>query len=74
MATTAVENTLRITPAELKKHMESWQPVTVLDVRAPHAYEEATIRVRGDIRVDPEDLDTLPEDLPKDQLTVTYCT
>lgn len=66
--------TLRITPAELKKHMDTWQPVTVLDVRAPTVYAKATKRIRGDIRVDPEHLDRSLPDLPKDQLTVAYCT
>jgi rhodanese-related sulfurtransferase len=66
--------TLRITPAELKKHMDTWQPVTVLDVRAPQAYEKATKRIRGDIRVNPERLDEESANLPKDQLTVAYCT
>jgi hypothetical protein len=66
--------TLRITPAELKKHMHTWQPVTILDVRAPQVYEKGTKRIRGDIRVNPEHFDEELPNLPKDQLTVVYCT
>jgi rhodanese-related sulfurtransferase len=73
MSAPAVTRSLRISPAELKKQMDSHQPVTILDARSEKDYGESDQRIRGDIRIDPEDLHDLPE-LPKDRPTMVYCT
>jgi len=73
MSITAVEQDLRISPAEVKEQMQAKQPVTILDARSDNAYYEADKRIRGDIRIDPRHLAIDPA-WPKEQLTVAYCT
>lgn len=72
MAAEAVDRTPRIAAAEVRQRMEAREFVTILDVRAFDAYDGADRHIRGDLRVDPDDLHILPT-LPKDQLTVAYC-
>jgi len=69
----AAQSTLRITADEVRRRMASGEPVSVLDVRSPKAYDAAESRIRGDIRVEPDDLPDNPP-WPKGQLTVAYCT
>jgi hypothetical protein len=73
MSTTIVEQDLRISPAEVKKHIQDRQPITILDARSDNAYYDADNRIRGDIRIEPRHLGIDPA-WPKEQLTVAYCT
>jgi hypothetical protein len=64
---------LRMDAKELKRRMDSGEPVTILDVRGPQAWDSADIKIRGAVRTPP---DALPADppWPKDRLTVAYFT
>jgi len=64
---------LRIDPEELKRRMESGELVTILDVRAPEAWETSDRKIRGAIRRNAANLN-LDTSWPKERLTVTYCT
>jgi rhodanese-related sulfurtransferase len=61
----------RIDAAELKERMEAGEACTVLDGRAPQAWESSAVKIRGAIRVDPHDFRVDPS-WPKDRLTVVY--
>jgi hypothetical protein len=71
--TTAAPETLRIEPRDLKGRLDSGQPVTILDVRAPQAYDASAEKIAGDIRVSPDEFG-IDAAWPKDRLTVAYCT
>ncbi len=71
--TAPTAQSLRIRPEDLKTRLDAGESVTILDVRAPKAWESSDERIPGDIRVDPEHVPT-PPPWPKDRLTVTYCT
>ena len=73
MAAPAADLSLRVTPAEVMRHMDAREFVSMIDVRSTHAYSQSAQRIRGDFRVNPDDLHILPL-LPKEQLTVAYCT
>ncbi len=62
---------LRIDPEEVKRRLDSGESMTVLDVRAPKAWESSDVKFRGAIRVDPQHLRIDPS-WPKNQLTVVY--
>jgi hypothetical protein len=53
--------------------MKEREFITLLDVRSSQAYNASSQRIHGDLRINPDDLHILPR-LPKDQLTVAYCT
>jgi rhodanese-related sulfurtransferase len=62
----------RMSVEELLARLEAGQPVTVLDARNDEEWGRSGVKVRGAVRVD---RDRLPaEPLPKDRLTVAYCT
>jgi hypothetical protein len=62
---------LRISPEDLKARLDGGESVTILDARAPAAWQSSDERIPGDVRVNPQHLPT-PPPWPKDRLTVTY--
>jgi len=71
--TTTAPDTMRIEPGDLKARVDSDQQVTILDVRAPQAYDASAEKIAGAIRMSPDEFRIDPA-WPKDRLAVTYCT
>jgi rhodanese-related sulfurtransferase len=65
---------LRMNADELKKRMESGEEFTIIDVRNPNAWAEATDMAVGANRVSLDEIDKLLPQLPRDQAIVAYCT
>jgi rhodanese-related sulfurtransferase len=63
----------RISPRELKSRMDAGEPATILDVRNPKAWDSSDVKIRGAVRVSP-DQPMVDSPWPKDWLTVVYCT
>jgi rhodanese-related sulfurtransferase len=66
------EAPVRISAEELLARLEAGQPVTVLDVRNDEDWGRSGVKARGAVRVGHDRLP--PGPLPKDRLTVAYCT
>lgn len=64
----------RITIQQLKEKMDANEEVIILDVRSKYAWESSSIKIKGAIRVDPEQVEAGTKSLPKDKLIVAYCT
>ncbi len=64
---------LRIDAQELKRRMDAGEPVTVLDARAPQAWDASDRKIRGAVRMPADNLH-IDAAWPKDRLTVAYCT
>jgi len=62
-----------ITVDELKRRLDSNEPVALLDVRAPAAWQQSDAQLPGSLRVPPDEVDRLLADIPRDRLVVTYC-
>ncbi len=62
---------VRIGADEVKTHLSSGVPITMLDVRNDKAWETSPVKARGAIRVRPSDWHIDPS-WPKDRLTVVY--
>ena len=74
MATaTATQQKLRMSAADAKARWQTGQPMTILDARSDNAYQGANSRIKGDIRVNPQNL-KINRAWPKDQLILVYCT
>ncbi|HET8824522.1 MAG TPA: rhodanese-like domain-containing protein [Terriglobales bacterium] len=65
---------LRISAGELRKRMEAGEEFTVIDVRNPHAWAEATDMAAGAIRVAANDADEAIGRIPRNKPIVAYCT
>jgi hypothetical protein len=63
----------RMDAVTLKSRVEAGDPVTILDARAGKAYRTAREKIRGDIRVDPDNFEIDPA-WDRDRVTVVYCT
>lgn len=65
---------LRISADELRRRMEAGEEFTIIDVRNPRAWAEATDMAAGAIRVAPNDAEEAIGRIPRNKLIVTYCT
>ncbi len=73
MAGTSATTETRIRAGELRRRLDAGEAATILDVRAPQAWDESDVKVRGAIRVAP-DAFQVNLSWPRDRLTVAYCT
>jgi len=65
----------RVTVDEVRKRLESDSGhVTLIDARAPAAWEESDIEAAGAIRVPPDDAAEHLSDVSRDDYVVAYCT
>ena len=64
----------RITKEELKKKIDKSEDVIILDVRTAGSYNGSTMRIKGDVRKEPDIAESWYKDLPMDKEIVTYCT
>ncbi len=65
---------LRISADELRRRMEAGEEFTIIDVRNPHAWAEATDMAAGAIRVALDDADQAIGRILRNKPIVTYCT
>jgi rhodanese-related sulfurtransferase len=66
--------TPRVTVDEVKARLDRGEPIVFLDTRAPDAWEKSDVRVKGAIRVPPDEVDRHLHEIPRDRSIVTYCT
>lgn len=64
----------RITKEELKAKMDKGQDVIVLDVRTGRSYDGSNVKIKGAMRVSPDDVETRYKELSKEKEIITYCT
>jgi predicted sulfurtransferase len=65
-------NAPRLDPETLKSWLSDPQ-VLILDVRAPHDWQSSEKKIKGAVRVNPNDVKTWAAMLPKDKKIVLYC-
>ena len=64
----------RVTVDEVKERMERGEQFTFVDTRNPKAWEEATMKLPGAIRVPAEEVENHLGTIPHDRTVITYCT
>ena len=64
----------RITKEELKAKMVKGENVIVLDVRVKGSYEGSKVKIKGSLRISPDEIEAKYKDLPQDREIITYCT
>ena len=65
---------LRISADELRRRMEAGEEFTIIDVRNPQAWADATDMAAGAIRISLDDADEAIGLIPRNKPIVTYCT
>ena len=64
----------RITREELRAKMVKGENVIVLDVRVKGSYEGSKVKIKGSLRISPDEIEAKYKDLPQDREIITYCT
>lgn len=64
----------RITPEELYSRVSKGERVVVVDVRSQGSYERSAVKIRGAVRVAPNELSRSASKFPSDGALVLYCT
>lgn len=67
-------DTHRITVQQLKQKMDANEDIVILDVRSNNSYNTSNVKIRGAIRIDPDQIEAKLKELPKDKEIITYCT
>lgn len=63
-----------VKPAELKRMLDSGEPVLALDVRQPDALSTCPFSIPGSVRIPPSELPDRYGELPRDRTIVAFCT
>jgi hypothetical protein len=63
-----------VTPGELRRMLDAKDPVVVLDVRSRQSFADAGAAIPGSLRVAPHEIAQRYAEIPRDRLTVAYCT
>lgn len=64
----------RITKEELKAKMDKGQDIIVLDVRTGGSYDGSKVKIKGALRIAPDEVETRYKELTKAKEIITYCT
>jgi len=64
---------IRVSVDEAKEKVDQGA-VTMLDVVDPGTYEKRPDKIAGAIRIDPRDIQSEYDKLPKEETILTYCT
>jgi rhodanese-related sulfurtransferase len=64
----------RVTVDEVKERLERGEEFTFVDTRNPQAWEEATTKLPGAIRVPEKEVEPHLSEIPHDRTAITYCT
>lgn len=64
----------RITPEELNARIARGERVFIIDVRTHGSYERSAVKIKGAVRVAPNDLFKSASEFPSDGALVLYCT
>lgn len=68
----ALADVTRITKEELKAKMEKGEEIIILDTR--WSYDSSKVKIKGAIRIAPNEVETRYKELPRDKEIITYCT
>ena len=64
----------RVTVDEVKERMDRGETFTFVDTRNPKAWEEATTKLPGAVRVPADAVEQHLSEIPHDRTVITYCT
>jgi membrane protein DedA with SNARE-associated domain len=64
----------RMSPTELKRMMDAGEEVVIVDLRHSLDFEVAPEKIPGALQMDPEKLEEMQAEIPRDREIVLYCT
>jgi hypothetical protein len=70
----ALDSPPRATTDMVEQWMAEGRTLVVLDSRSDVAWERGTTKAEGAIRVPPNDVDSVVDEIPRDGTVIVYCT
>jgi rhodanese-related sulfurtransferase len=64
----------RVTMEEVKSRIDRGEPIFFIDSRGEQAWSSSDVKIRGAMRIPPENAASLLSKVPKDRSVVIYCT
>jgi rhodanese-related sulfurtransferase len=64
----------RVTVDEVKERRDRGEQFTFVDTRNAKAWEEATTKLPGAIRIPADEVEQHIDEIPHDRTVITYCT
>ena len=64
----------RISADEIKRKMDAGERIVFLDTRADDAWRKADAQISGSQRIPPDVVELHIDEIPREELIVTYCT
>ena len=64
----------RVTVEEVKARMDGGEPLTFVDARSPEAWAKSDVKIKGAIRVPPDEVMDHLGSIPRDRSVIAYCT
>lgn len=68
------EDVVRISPADLMKRIEAGANIMLLDLRSRGAYDNSDVKIKGAVRIAPDELPAKLHQIPFGKEIVTFCT
>lgn len=65
---------IKVTTDEIAERLDRGEDITIIDSRAPDAWDGSDIKAAGAIRIPPDDAEKHIADVRRDMFAVTYCT
>lgn len=72
--TAADDSVPRITKEALKAKIEKGEDIIILDVRTGMSYNDSSIKIKGALRIPPNEIEARYKELPMDKEIITYCS
>lgn len=64
----------RITVDEIKRRMDTGEPILFIDLRNHKAWSESDVKLPGAVRIPLKAIEQRVDELPHDRLIIPYCT
>ena len=64
----------RVTVTEVKERIDRGEPIFFVDARSARSWAESDVKIRGAVRIPPDEAAQHLDEVPKDRSIVTYCT
>lgn len=71
---TAYQRISRITPAELKRKIDTGEALMIVDLRHSLDFEADPVMIPGAVHMSPEELERRAQEIPRDREVILYCT
>ncbi|HUP49082.1 MAG TPA: hypothetical protein VNA04_09875 [Thermoanaerobaculia bacterium] len=64
----------RVSVDEMRARLDRGEPILFIDSRSAKSWSASEVKIRGALRIPPDEATRLLDSVPRDRSVVTYCT